>query len=79
MQTQFQLPPQIQQIKRMYRMLQNANNPQAIVRYLFAQNPIFEKLQQVINQYGGNTKDAFYKMAQEKGVDPNEILNELKQ
>ena len=78
MQTQFQLPPQMQRIKQMYKMLQNAKNPQGIMQQIIAQNPMMNQLQQIVNQYGGNPKDAFYKMAQEKGIDPNAILNALK-
>jgi hypothetical protein len=31
-----------------------------------------------INQNGGDPKQAFYAMAREKGVNPDEILNMLK-
>lgn len=48
------------------------------MQQIIAQNPMMNQLQQIVNQYGGNPKDAFYKMAQEKGIDPNAILNALK-
>ena len=31
-----------------------------------------------VNANGGNPKDAFYKLAKEKGIDPDSILNSLK-
>lgn len=30
----------------------------------------------MINQNGGDAKTLFYKMAQQKGVDPNTIINQ---
>lgn len=32
----------------------------------------------LINQSGGDPKAAFYKLAQEKGIDPQQILDMLK-
>ena len=32
----------------------------------------------LVNQGGGNAKDVFYKLAEQKGVDPNTILNMFK-
>jgi hypothetical protein len=32
----------------------------------------------VINQYGGDPKQAFYSLAEKNGIDPNEILNMMK-
>ena len=41
-------------------------------------NPQLKQAIEYVNQNGGNPKDAFYKLAKEKGVDPQTILNQLK-
>ncbi len=59
----------------MVSMLKNSPNPQALLNNLLAQNP---QVTGSINQYGGNPKTAFYALAQQRGIDPNTILDMLK-
>lgn len=59
----------------MVSMFKNSPNPQALLNNLLAQNP---QVTGLINQYGGNPKTAFYALAQQRGVDPNSILDMLK-
>lgn len=42
------------------------------------QNPQLRQAYEYVNANGGDPKQAFYKMAQEKGIDPNEIINMIK-
>lgn len=56
-------------------MIKNSPNPQVLLNNLLAQNP---KVSGLINQYGGDARTAFYALAQQKGVDPNSILDMLK-
>lgn len=63
----------IAQIKRMMNMLQTAQNPQAALRQLAQQNPMIANLMQ-----SGDLKSTFYRMCEEKGVNPDDILNQLK-
>ena len=58
----------------MAQTLKATSNPQALVNQMMANNP---QVQQVINQYGGDPKTAFYKYAETNGIDPNEILKML--
>ena len=41
-------------------------------------NPQLKQAIDYVNQNGGDPKQAFYKLAKEKGVDPQTILNQLK-
>lgn len=41
-------------------------------------NPQIQQVMNYINQNGGDPKSAFYKLANEKGIDPDSILNQLK-
>jgi pyrroloquinoline quinone (PQQ) biosynthesis protein C len=37
-------------------------------------DPRMQQIMQMIGQNGGNGKELFYRMAQERGVDPNQII-----
>jgi hypothetical protein len=41
-------------------------------------NPAMKQAIDYVCANGGDPKDAFYKLAKEKGVDPDAILNSLK-
>ena len=60
------------------QMLSGNNNSQAMLQMLAAQNPQLRQVLDYVQQSGGDPKEAFYKLAQEKGVDPNQIINMLK-
>ena len=72
------LPGNLGQIKQMMGMVKNAGNPQAMMNQLIQSNPQMGQVMQLINQSGGDPQKAFYAACQQKGVDPNEILNMLK-
>ena len=63
---------------QMANLLKNANNPNAVLQQLVQTNPQVQQAMNYINQNGGDPKAAFYKLAQEKGVDPNLVLNSLR-
>ena len=66
------------QIKQMMQTLKNAGNPQMMFNQMMAQNPQYKQVMDYVNANGGDAKAAFYKMAQEKGVNPDDILNQLR-
>lgn len=68
----------LSQIKSMLNMVRSAGNPQAMLQSMMQNNPQMREIMGLVNQYGGDPKTAFYKLAQEKGVDPQQILNMLK-
>ena len=53
--------------------LKAISNPQSLIKSM-ANNP---QLQAVINKYG-NPKAAFYEIAKQKGINPDDILKYLK-
>ena len=61
-----------------FQMLQMSRNPQIMMQTMVKSNPAYKQAMDYINANGGNPKDAFYKLAQEKGVDPDEFLRSLK-
>lgn len=56
-------------------MFKSTSNPQALINRMVSNNP---QIKQIINQYGGDPKTAFYKYAEANGLDPNEVLNMLR-
>ena len=62
-------------IGRTINMVKTAANPNAMVQQLLQQNP---QVQQIIQQYGGDAQKAFYGMAQQMGVDPEQILSQIR-
>lgn len=68
----------LQQVREMMVMLQNSKNPQAMLRTLISQNPQMQNAINIVNQYGGDARTAFYETAKAKGVDPNQIINMLR-
>lgn len=71
-------PNNISQIRNMINLVRNSNNPQVLLNNMMMQNPQMQQVMSYINQNGGNAQQAFYKLAQEKGVNPDEILKLLK-
>ena len=62
----------------MMNMVQNVGNPQAMLMNMAQSNPQLKQVMDIVNNSGGDPKAAFYKMAQEKGVDPDSVLNMLR-
>ena len=59
-------------------MLKSAQNPQLMLNQIITNNPQMKQIMDIINQSGGDPKKAFYSVAEQKGVDPQEILDMLK-
>lgn len=68
----------MQTLSQMVEMVRAAQNPNEAINQLAANNPQLKEVIQYVNQNGGNAKAAFYKLAQERGVNPDDILNQLK-
>lgn len=73
-----QLNPQvIQQIKGIMNQVKMAQNPQYALSQMLMSNPQLAQAVNFIKSSGGNPQQAFYNLAQQKGVDPQMVLNEL--
>ena len=73
-----QVNPNLSGIKNMYSMLRAAGNPQMMLNQMLSQNPQMKQVMDCINANGGDARSTFYKMCSEKGVNPDDILNQLK-
>ena len=68
----------LNQIKQMMNMVQSSRNPQMMLQSIAQSNPQMKQVMDIVNKSGGNPKAAFYKMAEEKGVDPEQVLSMLR-
>ena len=73
------LSQQIAPVKNLFQQVKAAQNPQAMMNQIMQQNPQYAQLSQVIQESGGDPKKAFYAMAQQCGVNGDDIINMLKQ
>ena len=66
------------QIKNLMQMIKGSGNPQAMLQQMLQNNPQYQQAMQLVNQAGGDPRQAFYQMAQQMGVNPDEILSMIK-
>ena len=69
------IPPQV---KALISALRSSGNPQAMLAQLMQTNPNMKQVMEIIQQYGGDADRAFYEIAKQKGIDPQEILDMMK-
>jgi hypothetical protein len=58
-------------------MVQAAQNPQAAFNQIAQNNPKIQQVMQYVRQNGGDAKEAFFALAKQKGVDPNQIIQQV--
>ena len=66
------------QAKQMYKMVQEASNPQQMLQQMATSNPQIQAAYQTISA-AKNPKDTFYAAARAKGLSDEQIQNGLKQ
>ena len=71
------LQQKIGPLKGLIQMLRSGGNPQMMLQAMATQNPKLQKALQYVNENGGDPQKAFYKLADEMGVNPTEILSLL--
>ena len=69
---------QINPVAQLAKTLQSAGDPQAMINQMAQMNPQIRQVQQFIAQSGGDPKTAFYNLARQQGVDPEQILNQVR-
>lgn len=73
-----QLNSNFSNILNLYNMVRNSNNPTLMLQSLAQSNPQVKGVMDLVQQYGGDPRTAFYELAKQKGIDPNQILGMLK-
>ena len=70
-------PNNFGQLKNLYKTIKSAGNPQMMLNQMASNNPQLKQAMDFVNQNGGNPQQAFYKLAKDKGINPEDILKEL--
>lgn len=71
-------PNPLANIKNMMNLIRSAGNPQQMLQSVAQSNPQVQQVLSMVQSSHMSPKDLFYQMAQQKGVDPDQILNMLK-
>ena len=64
----------LSQMQNMVNTIRGAQNPQALLQNMVQNNP---QINEAIKKYG-DPQTAFYKIAEERGINPDDVLNMLK-
>ena len=70
--------PNLTPIKQMMNMVRSAGNPQAMLQSMMQNNPQLRQVMDVVQQAGGDPQRAFYALCEQKGINPQQILDALK-
>ena len=73
-----QANPQQNSIFNVINTIKNAQNPTMMLQSMMANNPQLQQVMDYVKSQGGNAEQAFYNLAQQQGVDPKSILDQLK-
>ena len=61
-----------------FQTMRNAKNPMDAMTQYIQNSPEGQQAMAYVQQNGGSAKDAFYRLAQQQGVDPESILAMLR-
>jgi hypothetical protein len=71
-------PNNLDGVKNMINMLKNNGNPMQMLQSMAGTNPQLGQVLSMLNGSGMSAKQMFMQMAQQRGVDPNSIIDMLK-
>lgn len=71
-------PSQNNGIQKIIQMAKSGNNPQQLLNSLAGQNPQLNQVMQLVNSGKITPKQLFMNMANQQGINPNDIISMLK-
>ena len=71
-------PAQNNGIQKIIQMAKSGNNPQQLLNSLAGQNPQLNQVMQLVNSGKMTPKQIFMNMANQQGVNPNDIISMFK-
>ncbi len=71
-------PQMMSNIKNLMGMFQGKGDPKTLIQNVAAQNPQMQGVLKMINESGMSPKDLFMKKAKEAGINPDDIISQLK-
>ena len=66
-----------QSLLNMINLFKNSSNPQQLLYQMARQNPQLNNVLNLIQTSRKSPKDLFYQMAEQRGVNPKDILQQL--
>lgn len=76
---QSQINPQFSNAIEMLKSAQASGNPEQALMNIVSRNPQYSNIMSIVRQSGITPKGLFYMFARQQGVDPELLLNALKQ
>lgn len=70
--------PMLQKVKQMMSFAKMSRDPQAAIMSMMGNNPQMQQVMSLIQNNGGDAMQVFRQIAQQNGIDPQEILDMLK-
>lgn len=64
--------------KSIFSMLNGSSNPYQLLINMAAKNPMIKNIMDSADKSGKSYQDMFYELAKQRGIDPNNIINQLK-
>ena len=68
----------VETAKSIFGMLNGSSNPYQLLVNIAAKNPMIKNIMDSADKSGKSYQDMFYELAKQKGVDPDNIINQLK-
>ena len=68
----------VETVKSIFGMLNGSSNPYQLLINIAAKNPMIKNIMDSADKSGKSYQDIFYELAEQKGIDPNSIINQLK-
>lgn len=65
-------------VTQMIKTFKSMSNSPDMLKQMLSTNPKLKQVMDYVNANGGDAQSAFYKMAKEKGIDPEEVLSQLR-
>jgi len=72
------MQPNIPQSNNLIQLIKNSANPAQLFQTMVKTNPQVQSIMNMIQQTNQTPKDLFYQTAQQRGIDPNQILGMFK-
>ena len=69
------LNPQINQFRNIMQMAKG--NPNAMLESIIQRNPAYSQVMNLVKQNDNNPEKAFYALARQKGMDPDQLAKDL--
>ena len=67
--------PQINQFRNIMQMAKG--NPNAMLESMIQKNPAYAQIMNLVKQNGNDPQKAFYALARQKGLDPDQLVKDL--